>query len=153
MLKVGDTAPTFTLLDQDGHSVKLADYLGKWVVLYFYPRALTPGCTVQACGIRDNKYEYQSHNIKVLGVSADTPEKLRHFSNKKKLDFTLLSDVEKTCIEDYGVWQKKKFMGREYMGIARWTFIIDFSGKIVHIIERVKTKTHHKDVLNIIHSL
>jgi len=153
MLKVGDKAPDFELVDQNNNKVNLNQYHGHWVVLYFYPKALTPGCTVQACGLRDAADDLKTNNIAALGVSADKPEKLQKFTEQKQLNFTLLSDVDKHCIEAYGVWQKKKFMGREYMGIVRWTFIIDPNGVIRDIMTKVKTKTHHQDVIQIIKNL
>ena len=153
MLKVGDKAPDFELVDQNNAKVKLSDNLGSWVVLYFYPKALTPGCTVQACAIRDSISDFETKNIKVFGVSGDKPEKLKKFETKKQLNFQLLSDEQRVCLNDYGVWQLKKFMGREYMGIMRWTFIIDKQGNIAEIIEKVNTKSHHRDVLAIIEQL
>jgi peroxiredoxin Q/BCP len=151
--KVGELAPKFNLLNQDGKSIKLSDFKGKKnIVLYFYPKALTPGCTVQACAIRDYKKDFAQANTIVFGVSADPLEKLNKFIEKHKLNFDLLSDEDKSTCKDYDVWGKKKFMGREYLGIKRMTFIIDIDGKLRHIMEAVKTKTHHKDVLDWINS-
>lgn len=149
--KIGNMAPAFTLLNQDEKKISLKDYKGKKnVVLYFYPKALTPGCTVQACGIRDNKRKFSSNDTVVLGVSPDMPNKLTNFTDKKDLNFDLLSDPDHKIAEKYGVWGMKKFMGREYMGIHRITFIIGKDGKLKHIMEKVKTKTHHDDVLDYI---
>ncbi len=142
-------APLFSLPDQNGELVTLSQYKGKQtVVLYFYPKALTPGCNTQACGIRDSKQQLEDLNTVVFGISPDFPQRLQRFEEKKELNFTLLSDEDHTVAESYGVWGLKKFMGKEYMGIHRITFILGNNGKIVHIIEKVKTKTHHEDVLN-----
>lgn len=145
--KISKMAPDFKLLNQDGEEIKLKSFRGKIVVLYFYPKALTPGCTVQACGIRDFKSEFAKLNTVVLGVSPDDPAKLLKFRESKKLNFTLLSDPDHLVAEKYGVWELKKFMGKEYMGIVRTTFIIDADGKLVHIMDDFKTKSHHEDVL------
>jgi|APGre2960657468_1045069.scaffolds.fasta_scaffold04395_4 peroxiredoxin Q/BCP len=147
-LKIGDMAPEFTLEDQNGKMVSLKDFRGKNVVVYFYPKAMTPGCTVQACSLRDSQSKLNDANIVVLGISADPVKKLKQFESKDKLNFTLLSDPEHKLIESYGSWGMKKFMGREYMGISRQSFLIDQSGKIIHIMNKVDTKTHHDDVLN-----
>ncbi len=153
-LKVGSAAPSFSLLNQEGKKISLKDFKGKKnVVLYFYPKALTPGCTVQACGVRDSKIEFTNLNTLVLGVSPDPISKLKKFETEKKLNFDLLSDEDREVAKKYGVWGKKKFMGREYMGILRTTFLIGKDGKIKHIMDDVKTKTHHEDVLEIIKDL
>ena len=145
---IGKAAPAFTLVNQKGEKVALKDYKGeKNVVLYFYPRAMTPGCTVQACAIRDAKRKFTSKDTVVLGVSPDEVPKLEKFRVKQKLNFDLLADPEHKIAEKYGVWGLKKFMGREFMGIIRQTFIIDKKGKIVHHMPKVNTKTHHDDVL------
>jgi peroxiredoxin Q/BCP len=149
--KVGNIAPTFSLQDQEEKKISLKDFKGKKnVVVYFYPRALTPGCTVQACGIRDSKKKFEKSNTIILGISPDTPKKLMNFTDKKDLNFTLLSDEDHKIAEKYGVWGLKKFMGREYMGVNRMTFIIGKDGRLKHIMEKVKTKTHHDDVLQYI---
>lgn len=146
--KVGNNAPAFTLVNQDGEKVSLKDFKGKKnVVLYFYPKANTPGCTTQACGIRDYKKEFAKVKTEVLGVSPDAPDKLVKFIDKQGLNFTLLSDPEHKIADKYGSWGPKKFMGREYDGILRQTFIIGKDGKLKHIMAKVKTKTHHDDVL------
>lgn len=147
MLNIGDTAPNFTLEDQDGNQHSLADYQDKTVVLYFYPKAMTPGCTVQACSLRDANKELEDLNIKVLGVSNDPVARLKKFEQRDNLNFTLLSDESLDMIKAYDIWQLKKFMGKEYMGIVRATYIIK-DGKIVHVMPKVKTKTHHDDVIN-----
>ncbi len=146
-------APQFTTTDQNGEEVSLADFKGKKVVLYFYPKASTPGCTVQACGIRDNKETFAKANTVVLGISPDATKRLTNFTTKQELNFPLLSDEDNSIAESYGVWALKKFMGKEYVGIHRVTFIIDEEGILRHIMEKVKTKTHHDDVLNIINTL
>jgi peroxiredoxin Q/BCP len=147
MLKTGDKAPAFTLSDQDGKTRSLADYAGKWVLLYFYPKDDTPGCTTEACGFRDNLPKFKKGKVEVLGASADTVKSHGKFAAKFKLPFTLLSDPEKTLVNDYGVWQKKKFMGREYMGIMRWSFLIDPKGRIAKIYDNVKPAEHPAEVL------
>jgi peroxiredoxin Q/BCP len=148
LVKVGETAPEFTLLNQRGKETALKDYFGKKnVVLYFYPKAMTPGCTVQACGIRDNHAEFSALDTVVLAVSPDSVDRLVKFEDKQELNFTLLSDEDHKTAQDYGVWGLKKFMGKEYMGILRVTFVIDKAGRVAHVMDTVKTKTHHDDVL------
>lgn len=151
--KIGQKAPAFTLLDQNSKKVSLKDFQGKKVVLYFYPKAMTPGCTTQACGIRDSKKDFQKLNTVVLGISPDDPSRLVKFIEKEKLNFDLLSDEDHAIAEKYGVWGLKKFMGKEYMGINRITFIIDEEGKLVHIMDKVKTKSHNDDVIAILKEL
>lgn len=146
-------APQFTTTDQNGEEISLADFKGKKVVLYFYPKASTPGCTVQACGIRDSKSEFEKANTIVLGISPDATKRLTNFTTKQELNFPLLSDEDHSIAESYGVWALKKFMGKEYIGIHRVTFIIDEEGILRHIMKKVKTKTHHEDVLEIINDL
>ena len=146
--KTGNKAPAFTLPDQAGNKVSLKDFQGsKNVVLYFYPKAMTPGCTVQACGIRDSQRALAKLDTVVLGVSPDPVKRLDKFIEKEGLNFTLLSDEDHAVAEKYGCWGLKKFMGRESMGILRTTFIINKEGRLVHIIDKVKTKTHHDEVL------
>lgn len=145
--KIGNLAPVFTLKDQNGSDHALKSYRGQILVLYFYPKALTPGCTVQACSLRDSVQELARRNIKVFGISPDLPKLLTKFTDKEKLNFTLLSDPDHAVADKYGVWGPKKFMGREYDGIHRMTFIIDEEGRLRHIMEKVNTKTHHDDVL------
>jgi peroxiredoxin Q/BCP len=146
---VGDQAPSFSLLNQRGEMVSLVDFVGKKnVVLYFYPKAMTPGCTVQACGIRDSYGQFNELDTVVLGVSPDSVARLVKFEDKQELNFTLLSDEDHSVIASYGAWDLKKFMGREYMGVLRSTFIIDKQSKIIHVMEKVKTKSHHDDTLD-----
>jgi len=145
--KLGNNAPAFTLLDQNGIKVSLKDFKGKTVVVYFYPRAMTPGCTLQACGIRDSKSKLKNAKAVVLGISPDEPDKLAKFTKKKELNFTLLSDPDHKIAEKYGVWGMKQFMGKKFMGIIRTTFIVNKQGKLIHIMDKFKTKTHHEDVL------
>lgn len=146
--KIGNMAPAFTMLDQNGEKVSLKDYKGKKnVVLYFYPKAMTPGCTTQACGIRDFKKEFAKTSTVVFGVSPDAPERLGRFIVRDDLNFTLLSDPEHKIADKYGSWGPKKFMGKEYDGILRQTFIIGKDGRLKEVFAKVKTKTHHEDVL------
>lgn len=146
--RVGNMAPAFTLQDQNGDKVSLKEFRGKSnVVLYFYPRAMTPGCTVQACGIRDSQQQFAQLDTVVLGLSPDPVNKLQRFIDKQELNFSLLSDEDHKIAEKYGVWGLKKFMGRESMGIHRTTFFIGKDGRLKSIMEKVKTKTHHDDVL------
>ena len=151
--KVGIKAPVFSLLNQDGEEVDLKKIKDKIIVLYFYPKASTPGCTTQACGIRDSKKELVKANTVVFGISPDAPPKLKKFFEKEGLNFDLLSDPDHVIAEKYGVWGLKKFMGREYMGIKRITFIIGADGKLKHIMDDVKTKTHHDQVLSLVTAL
>ena len=152
--KGGNMAPAFPLVNQNGDKVSLKDYKGKKnVVLYFYPKAMTPGCITQACGIRDAKKEFAKLDTVVLGVSPDPVKKLQSFMEKKELNFDLLSDEDKTIAEKYGVWGLKKFMGREFMGILRTTFIIGKDGRLKHVMDKVKTKTHHDDVIEVLKTL
>lgn len=152
--KIGNVAPAFTLTNHAGKSVSLKDFKGeKAVVIYFYPKAMTPGCTTQACGLRDSKSKLSRQKAVVLGISPDAPEKLKKFRDKEKLNFDLLSDEDHKIAEKYGVWGLKKFMGREYMGIHRITFIVGKDGKLAHIMEKVNTKTHHDDVLEILKAM
>jgi peroxiredoxin Q/BCP len=146
-LKVGSKAPPFSLPDQEGAIHNLKTYLGKWVILYFYPKDDTPGCTIEACNFRDNFSALKKAGIVVLGVSVDPVKKHAKFVEKYKLPFALLADEEKTVVEQYGVWGKKKFMGREYMGINRVSFLIDPNGKIAKIYDPVKPLGHAEAVL------
>lgn len=146
--KVGNLAPAFTLPDQAGNKVSLKDFRDQnIVVLYFYPKASTPGCTVQACGLRDAQAELAKLGVVALGVSPDPIGRLQKFIEKQNLNFTLLSDEDHALAEKYGCWGLKKFMGREFMGILRTTFIIGKDGKLKHVMDKVNTKTHHDDVL------
>jgi peroxiredoxin Q/BCP len=143
----GDKAPGFELLNQDGETVKLSDFGGKTVVLYFYPKADTPGCTTQACSIRDRSGEYEQAGAVVLGVSPDRPDALRKFADKYNLPFALLSDPEHSLADAYGVWVEKKNYGRTYFGNERTTFVIDGQGKIARVFPKVSPKTHDEVVL------
>jgi peroxiredoxin Q/BCP len=145
--KVGNLAPAFSLLNQDGKTVSLKDFKGKRVILYFYPKAMTPGCTVQACGLRDSEKQLAKLNAVALGVSRDLPKSLLKFRERDGLNFDLLSDPDHAVCEKYGVWAMKKFMGRESMGILRTTFIIGVDGKLRHIMDKVATKSHHDAVI------
>lgn len=146
-------APAFSAPDQHGNIVTLDSLRGRNVVLYFYPKAMTPGCTVQACGIRDHRDEFAALNTLVLGISPDAPQRLQKFIERDQLNFDLLSDEDHSIADAYGVWALKKFMGKEYEGIHRLTFIIDAQGVLRHIIEKVKTKTHHDDALALVKTL
>lgn len=152
-IEVGQIAPDFTLLDQDSNPVTLSELKGKKALLYFYPRASTPGCTVQAQGLRDTKAELDAHNVVVLGISPDTPKKLTNFINKQELNFTLLADEDHSVCEKYHVWQLKKFMGKENMGVVRTSFLIDEKGNIEHVFNKFKTKNHHEVVLAVLNEL
>lgn len=147
MLNIGDVAPDFELIDQDGKTHKLSDYLGKKVVLYFYPKDNTPGCTKEACGFRDYFAEYRKNDIVVLGVSKDSEKSHSKFAEKYSLPFTLLSDTETTVAQAYGVWGLKKMMGREYYGMNRVTYVIDEDGKILRVYKKVKPDLHAAEIL------
>jgi peroxiredoxin Q/BCP len=143
----GQVAPDFTLRDQDGNQVSLSDLRGQPVVLYFYPKADTPGCTTQACGIRDRRADYERSGARVLGVSPDTVTAQRKFADKYGLDFTLLADENHDVAELYGVWGEKKMYGKTYMGVQRATFVIDPDGKVAKVFPKVSPKTHDEVVL------
>ncbi len=146
MLKLHQKAPTFSLQDQDGKTHTLEQYVGKKVLIYFYPKDDTPGCTTEACNFRDNYAALSDAGLVVLGVSKDNVKSHKKFAEKFELPFPLLSDEDGTMCEAYGVWMKKKFMGREYLGIARMSFLIDEKGTIAKIYEEVKPKEHTQDV-------
>jgi peroxiredoxin Q/BCP len=146
-LKIGDKAPNFSGLDQNGTSHNLADYNGKKLVVFFYPKASTPGCTAEACDLRDNYARFQANNYALLGVSADSAKAQLKFIEKYDLPFPLLADEDKSVIQAFGVWGPKKFMGKEYDGIHRTTFVIDEKGCIEEIISDVKTKAHAAQIL------
>jgi thioredoxin-dependent peroxiredoxin len=153
LLSEGDKAPAFTLPDQDGKKVKLSDFKGQTVVLYFYPRADTPGCTTQACGIRDRSDEYAAAGAKVIGVSPDEPEKIKKFDDKYGLGFTLLGDVDHKVADKYGAWGEKSMYGKKYMGMLRSTFIIGPDGKIKKVFPKVQPKKHDHLVLKALAAL
>jgi thioredoxin-dependent peroxiredoxin len=147
MLEPGQTAPDFTLPDQDGSQVTLSDLRGETIVLYFYPRADTPGCTTQACGIRDRGPDYKAAGARVIGVSPDEPAALEKFAAKHGLGFTLLADPDHAVAEAYGAWGEKSMYGKKYMGILRTTFIVDADGKIARVFPKVQPKKHDALVL------
>tara|TARA_B100000902_G_scaffold350459_1_gene359773 strand:- start:3430 stop:3903 length:474 start_codon:yes stop_codon:yes gene_type:complete len=153
-VKLGNLAPAFSLQDQNGNKVSIKDFRDKKnVVIYFYPKAMTPGCKVQACGIRDSKRKLGNLDTVTLGISPDSVVRLKKFEEKESLNFTLLSDEDHSVAEKYGVWGLKKFMGKEFMGVIRSTFIVDKEGRIAFLMPKVNTKTHHEDVLNVLKSL
>ncbi len=147
-LKRGENAPHFILPDQHNQSVALTDFKGKKVLVYFYPKALTPGCTTQACNLRDSKAELDKLNVVILGISPDSPQKLASFTDKKMLNFILLSDQDHQVAEQFGVWGEKKFMGKTFDGIHRISFLIDEQGKIEQVFDKFKTSEHHQVVLD-----
>jgi peroxiredoxin Q/BCP len=153
MLETGTKAPDFTLPDQDGNDVTLSELSGQTVVLYFYPKADTPGCTTQACGVRDHLPDYESAGVRVLGVSPDPVKLVKKFHDKQSLNFTLLADEDHAVCEAYGVWAEKSMYGRTYMGALRATFIIDGEGVIRHVIPKASPKTHDEEVLAAIGAL
>ena len=146
-LKKGDQAPAFSALDQDGNSHSLGDYKAKKLVVFFYPKASTPGCTAEACDLRDNFERFEANNYALLGVSADAATKQAKFKEKYNFPFPLLADENRAVIEAFGVWGPKKFMGKEYDGIHRTTFVIDENGIIDEVIDKVKTKEHAAQIL------
>ena len=146
-LEPGEDAPDFTLRDQDGAELSLAELRGEKVVLYFYPRAETPGCTTQACGVRDRRADYESAGARVIGVSPDEPEALRKFADNQSLDFTLLSDPDHAVAEAYGAWGEKSMYGKKYMGVLRSTFVVGADGRIARALPKVQPKKHDDLVL------
>jgi len=153
VLSEGDKAPAFTLPDQNGDKVKLSDLKGQTVVLYFYPKANTSGCTTQACGVRDRKADYVAAGAKVIGISPDEVKDIDKFAGKFDLDFTLLADADQAVAEKYGTWVEKSMYGRKYMGVARATFIIDPKGKIAKVFPKVQPKKHDDIVLKALDEL
>ena len=147
MIEEGAEAPDFTLPDQDGEDVSLSDFAGRPVVLYFYPKADTPGCTTQACGIRDHSADYEAAGAVVIGVSPDPVEAVKKFHGGQSLDFTLLADADHAVCDVYGVWVEKSMYGRTYMGAQRATFIIEPSGRVARVFPKVSPKTHDEVVL------
>ena len=147
MLAEGDKAPSFSLPDQNGEKVKLSDLKGQTVVLYFYPKANTSGCTTQACGVRDRRADYEAAGARVIGISPDEVKDVDKFAGKYDLDFTLLADADHAVAEKYGTWVEKSMYGRKYMGVQRATFIIDPKGKIARVFPKVQPKKHDELVL------
>lgn len=147
MLKTGEKAPDFESVDQDGNTIKLSDYKGKKVVLYFYPKDNTPGCTAESCNLRDNYEELQKQGYVVLGVSGDSAKSHRKFIDKYELPFPLVADEDKSVHEAFGTWGEKKMYGKTYMGTLRTTFVINEEGVIEEVIEKVKTKDHTSQIL------
>ncbi|MBS9774454.1 MAG: thioredoxin-dependent thiol peroxidase [Tenacibaculum sp.] len=148
-LNIGDKAPYFEAKDEQGNTIKLSDYNGKKLVLFFYPKANTPGCKNEVCNLRDNYHYFLQKGYELLGVSADNEKRQQNFIDKNNLPFHLLTDEEKEVIKAYGVWGIKKFMGREYEGIHRTTFIINENGFIENVITKVKTKSHSEQILDL----
>ena len=146
-LNIGDKAPEINSVDQNGNQISLDQYKGKKLVLYFYPKDMTPGCTAQSCNLSDNYTLLQKNGYDVIGVSCDSVKRHQKFIEKHSLPFNLVSDEDQKVVKDYGVWQLKKFMGREYMGIVRTTFLIDEKGIIQDIIEKVNTKDHTSQIV------
>lgn len=148
-LKVGDKAPEIHASDQYGKALNLQDFKGNKVILFFYPKANTPGCTAEACNLRDHYAELSEKGFKIIGVSADSEKSQLNFSEKYNFPYPLIPDTDKKVIQDYGVWGTKKMYGKEYMGIQRMSFVIDEAGKIEHIISKVKTKEHTEQILSL----
>lgn len=149
-LKEGDKAPAIQAVDQDGNKISLEDYKGQKVILYFYPKDNTPGCTAQACNLRDNYESLKEEGFKIIGVSTDSAKSHKKFEEKYDLPFTLITDEEKKVVNDYGVYGEKKFMGKKYMGTIRTTLIINEEGIIEHIIRKPKTKSHTEQIREVI---
>lgn len=147
-LNIGDQAPSFEGKDENGNTIKLSDYKGKKLVIYFYPKDNTPGCTVEACNLRDNYDALQKQGFSILGVSIDSELSHQKFIKKFDLPFPLIADVDKTMVNQFGVWVEKTNYGKTYMGIARTTFVIDENGKIINIIAKVDTKDHKSQIIN-----
>jgi peroxiredoxin Q/BCP len=153
LIEPGQQAPDFELADQDGRATRLSDFRGQTVVLYFYPRADTPGCTAQACGVRDHSGDYDRAGAVVLGVSPDPVQRIKAFHDKYDLNFALLSDADHSVSEAYGVWVQRSRNGRTFWGVQRSTFIIDHSGQVVRVLPKVSPQTHDEEVLAVVESL
>jgi peroxiredoxin Q/BCP len=147
MLKSGSNVPQFSLPDQNGKIHNISDYIGRWVIVYFYPKDLTPGCTTEACNFQEVLPDFNSIDAVILGISKDSVERHKKFADKYNLHFNLLSDENSDVCEQFGVWQKKSMYGKEYMGIVRSTFIVNPDGKIVKVYPKVKVKEHHTEIL------
>ncbi len=147
LLKIGDVAPDFSTVDQDGNPIKMSDFRGSKVILYFYPKADTPGCTAESCNLRDNYSDLLDKGYKIIGVSADNQSKQKKFAEKYQLPFTLIPDVDKVVLQAFGAWGMKKMYGKDYEGILRSTFLIDESGKIEKVFEKVDTKDHAAQII------
>ena len=147
-LQVGDAVPNFTVNNQDGEAISLSDYKGKKLIVFFYPKASTPGCTTEACNLRDNYKVLQEQGYELLGVSADSEKRQTNFKNKYEFPFPLLADEDKVVINAFGVWGEKKFMGKTYDGIHRKTFLVDENGVVTRVIDKVKTKDHAAQILD-----
>ena len=147
-LQVGAIVPNFSVRDQDENLISLSDYIGKKLIVFFYPKASTPGCTMEACNLRDHYKDIQDEGYELLGASADSPKRQKKFKDKYKLPFPLLADENKEVINIFGVWGPKKFMGREYDGIHRITFIINEKGQVERVLDKVKTKHHAEQILD-----
>ncbi|WP_317366995.1 thioredoxin-dependent thiol peroxidase [uncultured Tyzzerella sp.] len=150
MLNIGDKAPNFTLPDKDGNNVSLSDFLGKKVIVYFYPKDNTPGCTKQACGFSESIQEFENNNTVVIGISKDSQKSHQNFTQKHDLKIILLSDIDRQAIEAYGVWQEKKLYGKVSMGIVRTTFVVDENGNIEKIFDKVKAAQNPEETLDYI---
>ncbi|PQL92770.1 thioredoxin-dependent thiol peroxidase [Apibacter sp. wkB309] len=148
MLKIGDKIPDFEGLDQEGKIIKYSDFKGKKLIIYFYPKANTPGCSAEGCNLRDNYAALQKEGYQIIGISKDSVDKQKSFHDKYSFPFPLIADVDKKIIESFGAWGKKKFLGKEYEGILRYTYIVDENGIIKNIITKVKTKNHAEQILN-----
>ncbi len=153
MLKIGENASDFTLPDQEGNQHKLSDYKGKKVILYFYPKDMTPGCTIEACSFRDDFAEYKKRGIIILGISGDSVDSHKKFSEKHSLPFTLLADSKKEVSDKYGVYGEKKFLGKTFLGVKRTTYLIDEKGIIRKVYEKVDVGEHSKEILEDINNL
>lgn len=147
-LKAGEKVPHFSLPDQDGELVNLDEFTGQRILIYFYPKAMTPGCTVQACNLRDHFDDFKKYNVAIIGISTDKPEKLSRFSEKELLNFTLLSDENHDVAKSFGVWGEKEFMGKTYDGIHRISFLISTDGNVEQVFADFKTSNHHDVVLS-----
>ncbi|AMA65132.1 Putative peroxiredoxin bcp [Candidatus Arsenophonus lipoptenae] len=147
-LKIGDKAPFFSLPNQEGKIIQLSNYFNKRVLIYFYPKAMTPGCTIQACKLRDDIYKFQQMNVEIVGISTDKFEKLLLFAKKEMLNFTLLSDHKHDVVKKFGVWGIKKLMGKTVYSVHRISFLINTKGEIEYIFDKFKTSNHHQIVLN-----